>query len=509
MSDDSRSPPSGHSNPRASAVSFTMAPEASDMMRAPDAQMAPAQTLERAVKAYARRDERFALDEKIYGQYFQLYYNRLMLLLPRLKLAVEAKWPGASTAKVLDLKEGEECVIMGTLYKEMKLKPSILDEYGKDLALGATIAAKKFTTDDDALVLEDEGARVKLVGAAADPRQFVTGVVMACRGKVVQDGAFEVSETCFPAPAPQKPFPAASRTAAAAASPPPGEYVALVSGLRVGDARASDPAALELLLDYLTGNLGSSLDQHAAASVARVVVAGGALAEPEDRTAASGGAGQNAGQIQSAANARAQLRGLDVFLTQLAASVPVDVMPGEGDPTNQALPQQPLHPCLFPEAARFAACGSFAAATNPHDFSVGGCDFLGTSGQNIDNMRAYMDVASNMDTDMDTDTEVKTNLGARGAESLDLMASSLRWQHVAPSAPDTLACYPYKDRDPFYVSSSPHVYFAGNQPAFGARVVRDGDTKTLLVSVPDFATTGIVAMVNVDTLECFPARFGA
>ena len=494
-----------------------MAPEASDMMRAPDAEMAPAQTLERAVKAYAHRDDRFALDKKIYGQYFQLYYQRLMLLLPRLKLAVEAKWPGASTAKVLDLKEGEECVIMGTLYKDMKLKPSILDEYGKDLALGATIAAKKFTADDDALVLEDEGARVRLVGAAVDPKQFVTGVVVACRGKVAQDGEFEVSETCFPAPAPQKPFPvaekdastaAAAAAAAAASRPPPGEYVALVSGLRVGDARASDPAALELLLDYLTGNLGSSLDQRAAASVARVVVAGGALAEPEARAAAAGGAGQSAGQIQDVANVRAQLRSLDVFLTQLACSVPVDVMPGEGDPTNQALPQQPLHPCLFPEAARFAPA-TFAAATNPHDFSVGSCDFLGTSGQNVDNMRAYMDVASNMDTDMDTDTEVKTNLGARGAESLDLMASSLRWQHVAPSAPDTLACYPYKDRDPFYVSSSPHVYFAGNQPAFGARVVRDGDTKTLLVSVPDFATTGIVAMVNVDTLECFPARFGA
>jgi DNA polymerase delta subunit 2 len=438
-----------------------------------------------------------------------------MLLLPRLKLAVEAKWPGAATAKVLDLKEGEECVIMGTLYKDMRLKPSILDEYGKDLTLGATVDAKKFVADDDALVLEDEGARVKLVGAAADPKQFVTGVVMACRGKVVQDGEFEVSETCFPAPAPQKPFPVAEKdeAPASASSPPPGEYVALVSGLRVGDPRASDPKVLELLLDYLTGNLGSSVDQRAAASVARVIIAGGALAEPEDRASLSrvGGAGQTAGQIQSAANARAQLRGLDVFLTQLAASVPVDVMPGEGDPTNQALPQQPLHPCLFPEAARFAASGSFAAATNPHDFSVGGCDFLGTSGQNIDNMRAYMDVASRASSDgkdMDTDTEVKTNLGARGAESLDLMASSLRWQHVAPSAPDTLACYPYKDRDPFYVSSSPHVYFAGNQPAFGARLVRDGDTKTLLVSVPDFAATGIVAMVNVDTLECFPARFG-
>ena len=480
-----------------------MAPEASDMMRAPDAEMAPAQTLERAVKAYAHRDDRFSLDKKIYGQYFQLYYQRLMLLLPRLKLAVEAKWPGASTAKVLDLKEGEECVIMGTLYKDMKLKPSILDEYGKDLTLGATIDAKKFTADDDALVLEDEGARVKLVGAAADPRQFVTGVVMACRGKVVQDGEFEVSETCFPAPAPQKPFPVAEKkkdeAPAAASSPPPGQYVALVSGLRVGNPKASDPAVLELLLDYLTGNLGSSLDQRAAASVARVIIAGGALAEPEDRAAG----GTTTSSIQNAANARAQLRSLDVFLTQLAASVPVDVMPGEGDPTNQALPQQPLHPCLFPEAARFAPA-TFAAATNPHDFSVGGCDFIGTSGQNIDNMRAYMDVR---DTNSSEDG-VKTNL-VSGAESLDLMASSLRWQHVAPSAPDTLACYPYKDRDPFYVAQSPHVYFAGNQSAFGARVVRDGETRTLLVSVPDFAKTGVVAMVNVDTLECFPVRFGA
>ena len=33
--------------------------------------------------------------------------------------AVGAKWPGVSAVKVLDLKEGEECVIMGTLYKEM------------------------------------------------------------------------------------------------------------------------------------------------------------------------------------------------------------------------------------------------------------------------------------------------------------------------------------------------------------------------------------------------------
>lgn len=34
---------------------------------------------------------------------------------------------------VLGLEEGKECVIVGTLYKHMKLKPCILDEYSKEV----------------------------------------------------------------------------------------------------------------------------------------------------------------------------------------------------------------------------------------------------------------------------------------------------------------------------------------------------------------------------------------
>ena len=32
---------------------------------------------------------------------------------------------------ILGLEEGKECVLVGTLYKHMKLKPGILDEYAK------------------------------------------------------------------------------------------------------------------------------------------------------------------------------------------------------------------------------------------------------------------------------------------------------------------------------------------------------------------------------------------
>lgn len=34
---------------------------------------------------------------------------------------------------VLGLEEGKECIIVGTIYKHMKLKPSILDEYSKEV----------------------------------------------------------------------------------------------------------------------------------------------------------------------------------------------------------------------------------------------------------------------------------------------------------------------------------------------------------------------------------------
>lgn len=34
---------------------------------------------------------------------------------------------------VLGLEEGKDCIIVGTLYKHMKLKPSILDEYSKEV----------------------------------------------------------------------------------------------------------------------------------------------------------------------------------------------------------------------------------------------------------------------------------------------------------------------------------------------------------------------------------------
>lgn len=184
-----------------------------------------------------RQDERFSLTNKLYGQYFQLYFQRLMLVSQPLKAAAQQRWPGIPRAclpppapcrisrslgpprrklrhnarrkahrppamlrsvaapfppranpdaslpcalavrKVLELVDGQDCILVGTLYKEMRLKPSILDEYVKDLDLtrSKVVSAAKFNAPDDALVLEDEAARVKLAGPGLPIDTLVSG----------------------------------------------------------------------------------------------------------------------------------------------------------------------------------------------------------------------------------------------------------------------------------------------------------------------------------------------
>jgi hypothetical protein len=76
---------------------------------------------------------------------------------------------------------------------------------------------------------------------------------------------------------------------------------------------------------------------------------------------------------------------LDTFLTLLGASIPVgiflilsckyvititiDVMPGEHDPANLSLPQQPFNACLLPLSNRIGTCRS---VTNPYEAEIGG-----------------------------------------------------------------------------------------------------------------------------------------
>jgi DNA polymerase delta subunit 2 len=123
--------------------------------------------------------------------------------------------------------------------------------------------------------------------------------------------------------------------------------------------------------------------------------------------------------------------------------------------------------------------------TNPYALSVNDVSILGSSGQNVDDVRKYSDLDS----------------------PLDIMDNMLQWAHLAPTAPDTLNCYPFKERDAFTIDNQPHVFFTGNQDKFACRVVQDKGVKTLLVSVPSFTTDPALVLVNLRTLACHPIYF--
>ncbi len=93
---------------------------------------------------------------------------------------------------------------------------------------------------------------------------------------------------------------------------------------------------------------------------------------------------------------------------------------------------------------------------------------------------------------------------------LELACETLRWRHMAPTAPDTLPCYPYKDGDPFLLEHTPHLYFVGNQRAFQtARVVGPEQQAVRVVVVPSFSATRTVVLVDLasDVLHATPVHF--
>ncbi|KAL9240167.1 hypothetical protein vseg_014416 [Gypsophila vaccaria] len=428
-------------------------------------------TLNRKHSSYLNSDEGYMVQNEVYKgqQYSQIYFARLHLLRTLLHSLVPLWKPHSPVCTILGLEGGKECVVVGTLYKHMKLKPCILDEYAKQRSATPLVKPHNFMHPDDHLVLEDESGRVRLEGTALVPSVYVTGVVVALLGKETDAGTFLVQE-CLEAGLPpqiEKPLKLGDD-----------KYVVLISGLSIGNS-SSNPLQFQLLVDHITGHLGDDMEQRMAADIVHVVIAGNSVEIPKGHFN-----GQNLGP-KDQSSLFEPIKELDISLSQIAAAVSLDIMPGPNDPANFALPQQPLNRCLFPGSSVY---NTFRSCTNPHSFKLDNVSFVGTSGQNIDDLAKYSDATDN----------------------LDFVERTLRWRHLAPTAPNTLGCYPYTDKDPFVLDSCPHVYFVGNQETFESRLIKGPEGQvTRIISIPKFCEAGAAVMLNLRNLECHALSFDA
>ncbi|GMH40842.1 hypothetical protein BSKO_08746 [Bryopsis sp. KO-2023] len=415
----------------------------------------------RLTAQWADKGQRFVVTDKGSDhQFAQTYFCRLNQLAPSTASAAQKKWPDAQVVKILDVKEKKEAVVIGTLFKEMKLKPSVLDEYTSERGVKSDLGRVSLCSEDDTMALEDGNARMALTGNGLVIEKLVTGVVLAVRGAQQKNGCFNVTDVCFPGSGPQPSI-----------HPQEDKYIAFVSGLGVGSNQP--PLALELLGEFLSGSVGNDTDREMVQKIVRVVVAGGTLNSMD----ALGIAAPNS---RHQSRALEPLKDASMYLVELASSAPVDVMPGNGDPATFALPQQPMNRRLFGGGGQYA---NVTMMTNPCEFEADGVRLMGTSGQNIQDIERY----------------------STYTDRLKMLECCLEWRHLAPTAPDTLMCFPLNDEDPFVISETPHVLFAGDQPKFETKYVQVyGEQCVRLLCIPKFSTTGQIILLNLKNLKCHP-----
>ncbi|KAK4533807.1 hypothetical protein CCYA_CCYA19G4689 [Cyanidiococcus yangmingshanensis] len=381
-------------------------------------------------------------------QYSQLYFCRLVEMRNSFERACHF-----DRIPVSQLPSGQVSWVVGIIFKQMPMKPTVLKSYADDIMLPVPeLRLLNYTSDSDRVFVEDESGRIECIFTSADHKhELVTGMVVALQGTAREDGYFYVDleqlpPVCAPVP---RPWSENTKT----------QYVCFVSGVNV-----SAPAA-QLFLDYVTGCMRVDLDR--VRSLTRIVIAG---------------------------NLRGDRKLIDAYLTTLASRVPVDLMPGAEDPANAAFPQQPWHRILLPQATAVNdSANRLVRCSNPHAFTVNHCLFLGTSGQNVENICRFSRITS----------------------SLDALERLLESGHLAPTAPDTIACTPQAERDPLVLRQTPHVFFAGNTDGFGCRkLILGGEAQTenssrtvTLLSIPRFELRETAVLLALPELVAVPLHF--
>ncbi|KAJ7273479.1 DNA polymerase alpha/epsilon subunit B-domain-containing protein [Mycena haematopus] len=440
-------------------------------------------------------------------QYANIYFVRLRILRDVVEQRARERWHSIKgnpvlVPKVLEVEKSQLCYIVGTVYMDMPLKPNVMEDIARDNSIPPPPPLAKFYSPDDNIMLEDESGRIQLVGERVVAARLVTGVIIAALGIETPNGEFEVVDICYAEMAPNPKLNEAEGKMDVDADPQADGWIALVSGLDIGSPSPAD-AQIQMLVEYLTGEEGGPQQQISAAQISRLIIAGDSLAPVVSATGESfeekeARKGRRYGYDATSFSPHPTLS-LSAHLLDIARAMPVHLLPGETDPSGVILPQQPFPRAMFGAVSSYA---SFSCETNPTYLRISyGSEsstndgvtrtLLVNSGQPLNDMFKYVPSPPNM--------------------PLSLLESTIRWRHMAPTAPDTLWCHPYFSADPFLISETPDLYIVGGQQRFGTKMVVDKDDsnkKCRIVLVPRFADTGILVLVNLRTLDVKCVKFG-
>lgn len=420
-------------------------------------------------------------------QFFSMYQYRLATLKTRVDDNALKKWGNGTKKvdgqvivkkdKILDITSGQLCWVSGTVFSDSKHKLNIMHDVDKgiDDIIPKPPSLYVYENESVTVMLEDESGRAILHNDEfLQKNLLVTGCIVAVLGIEIQAGIFEIMDVIYPTWAPQKPLPDSNKG-----------KIAFVSGLNIQDSTEHD-LKLELLKQYLLGELGLEEDKKKCSDIVRLLVAGDSIApiEEDDKEDDFVSTNNYGSKNLTKFNPESIVK-LDEFLSDLCSSIPISLMPGPNDPAEICIPQQPIHKSLFPENRRYVGGESFENLTNPAWIDLNGIRMLGTSGQNVEDILKYISPDSQLH------------------DPCKVLECNIKWQNIVPTAPDTLYCYPFDDKDPFVLHEElPHIYFVGNQEKFDSWSMMQDNSKITLISVPKFYELGKIVILDLSTMAC-------
>ena len=253
---------------------------------------------------------------------------------------------GVTPVQILNVPQGSPCTVIGTIYKEMKGKPNVLQRLasGKSREKCLTV----FYSKVDLTYLEDDTGRMKLgFKEGFSPDELCTGVVVAIDGCFL-DEAFQISKIYYPEiQFNDRVFNKTDR------------ILLLTSGL----TRCNN---FELLKNLAQGtNLAT---RSLATQLSRVMVCGML-------------------PVNFNGNASSEIINFDADLEGIASRMAVNLIPGESDISTAFFPRLPMHKSFFPSSFKYQ---NFRSESNPFRCIIDGGEVVVICGSTLkDSMKHY------------------------------------------------------------------------------------------------------------------------
>lgn len=408
-------------------------------------------------------------------QFFSMYQARLNELKNRVDKRAMKQWGNGTIKrenkiikkvdKILNITSNQLCWVSGTIFVDLKNKLNIFNDVEKGIDDVLPQIPKSYISsegnDDKVIMLEDESGRAILHGDdKLKDHLFVTGAIVAILGIELQAGIFEILEIVYPEISPVKPI-----------NPKSNSKIAFVSGLEISD---SQDFKIDLFKEFFQNNEKSK-------DISHLIIAGNSIQETSQELGEEYVSSNNYGSKNISKFNDNSLKLFEVFINEILSNCNISIMPGPSDPTDICLPQQPLHRSFFVNNKNYVG-NNIKSLTNPSWLEIDSIRMLGTSGQNIEDILKYLSPQDLQQEDI----------------LLKIMKSTINWQNIAPTAPDTLYCYPFENNDPFTLTDeTPKVYFIGNQNEFKREISGD----SLLLTIPKFKQSGQLILLNTNDLS--------